>query len=285
MNKTLIASLLATACLTQSGCTIITHFVDKKKADEAAAAEAADQKALETAVAKTDLATLKQECKGTPETGGKRHWCQGYQEVFSANVGDMQCEAAWAEYSGDAKDVGWTRDMTTNMAVALADCDKWDVYFDEFLPTAGSLGVDPMDGRIEKAFLARMTAGTNTDNNVDHTVLQRMYGLQSAGKADGTCDEYLAAASTYGDDETFVRILVEKKCKGAVPVFEKGLLSDKMYVRASTCTGLAKVGSAKHIKPLENLAWTDRAEGSDYSMPVREACRDAYGKLETRLAM
>ena len=30
---------------------------------------------------------------------------------------------------------------------------------------------------------------------------------------------------------------------------------------------------------------TDKFEGANYSMPVRESCRDAFGKLETRLSI
>lgn len=40
-----------------------------------------------------------------------------------------------------------------------------------------------------------------------------------------------------------------------------------------------------HIKALQSLAWTDKFEGSNDSMPVRESCRDAFGKLETRRSM
>ncbi len=142
-----------------------------------------------------------------------------------------------------------------------------------------------MDERLEKAFLTQATAGGNMEPGVESMVLGHLLGLQKSNKASGSCEDYLATSGTYGDNSTYVAILVEKQCKDAVPVFEKGLLSDDGYVRANSCTGLAKVGEAKHVKPLQNLAWTDKFEGSNYSMPVRESCRDAFGKLETRLSM
>jgi hypothetical protein len=142
-----------------------------------------------------------------------------------------------------------------------------------------------MDERLERAFLTQTTAGADMKPEVGTAVLGHLLGLQQSKKASGSCDDYLAASDTYGDNSTYVQILVEKKCDGAVQLFEKGLLSDDGYVRANSCTGLAKVGEAKHIKALENLAWTDKFEGPNYTMPVRESCRDAYDKLETRLSM
>ena len=283
MHKHIIASVLAVTAFSQSGCTIISHFVDKKKADDAAAAEAADKKALDEAVAKKDLGKLKTECAGTAETGMKRHWCKGYQDVFVANASDMQCDTAWSEYQG-SENIR-TPQMSEAMALALADCEKWDIYFTELVPVAGSTAIRPMDDRLEKAFLTQTTAGGDVKPEVGSAVLGHLLGLQKAKKASGTCEDYLAASDTYGDNSTYVAILVEKQCAGAVPIFEKGLLSDDGYVRANSCTGLAKVGEAKHIKALENLAWTDKFEGANYTMPVRESCRDAYGKLETRLSM
>ncbi|MGH1342869.1 MAG: hypothetical protein ACRBN8_15005 [Nannocystales bacterium] len=285
MNKHIIASILAAACFTQTGCTVISHFVQKKKSDDAAAAAAADKKALEATVAKKDLSKLKTECAGTPETGKKRDWCLGYQEVFAANAANMQCDTAWNEYTGAKDDIGLTQPMTEAMALSLAECEKWDVYFNDFVPMIGSVGIRPMDDRLEKAFLTQTTAGGEMTPQVGTAVLAHLLGLQREKKAGGTCDDYLAASGTYGDNSTYVAILVEKECEGAVAIFEKGLLSDDGYVRAKSCTGLAKVGEEKHIKPLQSLAWTDKFEGSNYSMPVRESCRDAFGKLETRLSM
>ena len=285
MQKHIIASLIVASCFAQTGCGIISHFVQKKKDDDAAAAEAADQKALDEAVAKKDLAQLKKECKGTEETGSKRNWCQGYQDVFVANAGNMQCDAAWGEFTSAQESVGVSSPMVEAMALALADCEKWDIYFDEFLPVSGTGGISPMDERLEKAFLTQTTSGGGMKPEVGDAVLSHLFSLQRDNKASGTCDDYLAASDTYADNSTYVAILVSKECKDAVPVFEKGLLSDDGYVRAKSCTGLAKVGTAKHVKPLQNLAWTDKFEGPNYSMPVREACRDAFGKLETRLAM
>ncbi len=287
MHKHIIATFLVATCFTQTGCTIISHFVQKKKSDDAAAAEAADKKELEATIAKKDLDKLKTECKGkgTAEAPPKRDWCEGYQQVFVENAGSMQCDAAWTEYSEGAKDIGVTQQMTESMALALADCEKWDVYFSEFVPKSGSPGVRPMDERLEKAFLTQTTGGGDMEPSVESMVLGHLLGLQKSKKASGSCEDYLAASSTYADNSTYVAILVEKQCKDAVPVFEQGLLSDDGYVRANSCTGLAKVGEAKHVKALQNLAWTDKFEGSNYSMPVREACRDAFGKLETRLSM
>jgi hypothetical protein len=284
MQKHIIASLVAASCFAQSGCGIISHFVQKKKDDDAAAAAAADQKALDDAIAKKDLAQLKTECKGTPETGSKNHWCQGYRDVFAANAGDMQCDAAWNDFSDSQQSIGVTQPMVEAMSLALADCEKWDIYFDELVPVSGQAAIDPLDDRLEKAFFAKTTAG-GLQPEVGSAVLYRLFKLQTDGQAAGTCDDYLAHAETYADNSTFMAILVKKECTAAVPVFEKGLLSDDGYVRAKSCTGLAKVGTAKHVKALQNLAWTDKFEGSNYSMPVREACRDAYGKLETRLSM
>jgi|GEM_PF-2154443 len=283
MHKHIVASFLALTCFSQTGCGIITHFVQKKKSDDAAAAQAADQKALDEAVAAKDLGKLKKQCDGTPETGKKRNWCQGYQEVFTANAANMQCDTAWNEYQA-TEDIR-TPKMTEAMALALADCEKWDLYFTEFVPVAGRTAINPMDERLEKAFLTQTTSGGEMKPEVGSAVLGHLLGLQKGKKASGTCDDYLAASETYGDNSTYVAILVEKQCTGAVSIFEKGLLSDDGYVRANSCTGLAKVGEAKHVKALENLAWTDKFEGPNYSMPVREACRDAYGKLETRLSM
>ena len=283
MHKHLIASVLAVTAFTQTGCGIITHFVNKKKSDDAAADAAADKKALDEAVAKKDLAKLESECKGTPETGQKYEWCKGYQDVFVANAGDMQCDTAWSEYQ-DSENIR-TPQMSEAMALALADCEKWDLYFTELVPVAGSTVIRPMDDRLEKAFLTQTTAGGDVKPEVGSAVLGHLLGLQKAKQAAGTCEDYLAASSTYADNSTYIAILVEKECKDAVPLFEKGLLSDDGYVRANSCTGLAKVGEAKHVKALENLAWTDKFEGANYSMPVRESCRDAYGKLETRLSM
>ncbi|MCR9163867.1 MAG: HEAT repeat domain-containing protein [Nannocystaceae bacterium] len=283
MHKHIIASALALTAFTQTGCTIISHFVQKKKSDDAAAAEAADQKKLEATIAAKDLSKLKTECAGTAETGPKRDWCAGYQQVFTANASNMQCDTAWKEYNGSA-DIR-TQQMTEAMALALADCEKWDLYFTELVPNAGSIAIRPMDERLEKAFLTQTTSGGDIKPEVGSAVLGHLLGLQQNKKATGTCDDYLAASDIYSDNATYVRILVEKKCTGAVQIFEQGLLSDDGYVRANSCTGLAKVGEAKHIKPLENLAWTDKFEGPNYTMPVRESCRDAYGKLETRLSM
>lgn len=285
MNKYIIASTIAAACFTQSGCTIISHFVQKKKTDDAAAAAAADKKELEATIAKKDLSKLKKECAGTPETGKKGDWCRGYQEVFTANATDMQCDTAWNEYNGAKDDIGLTQPMTEAMALSLAECEKWDVYFGEFVPMTGTSGIRPMDDRLEKAFLTQTTSGGSMEPAVGSAVLAHLLGLQREKKAAGTCDDYLAASETYADNSTYVAILVEKECKDAVTLFEKGLLSDDGYVRAKSCTGLAKVGEEKHIKPLQSLAWTDKFEGSNYSMPVRESCRDAFGKLETRLSM
>jgi len=283
MHKPLIASFIALAAFSQTGCTIVQHFVQKKKADDAATAQAADQKALKAAIAANDLRKLETECTGTAETGQKRDWCQGYREVFTAHAGDMQCDAAWKEYQG-TKEIR-TPQMTEAMALALADCEKWDLYFSDLAPEGGSTAIRPLDQRLEKAFLTETTSGGTISPEVGTAVLAHLLGLQKAEKASGTCEDYLAAADTYADNSTYVAILVEKKCEGAVGIFEQGLLSDDGYVRANSCTGLAKVGTEKHVKPLENLAWTDKFEGSNYSMPVREACRDAYGKLETRLSM
>ena len=283
MHKHTIVSALALIAFTQTGCGIITHFVQKKKADDAAAEQAADQKALQDTVAAKDLSKLKTECAGTAETGKKHDWCKGYQDVFTANASNMQCDTAWNEYNGSANIR--TAQMTEAMALALADCEKWDLYFTELVPTGGMTAINPMDDRLEKAFLTQTTAGGDMKPEVGTAVLSHLLGLQKSKKASGTCDDYLAASDAYGDNSTYVRILVEKKCEGAVPIFEKGLLSDDGYVRANSCTGLAKVGEAKHIKALENLAWTDKFEGPNYTMPVRESCRDAYGKLETRLSM
>lgn len=285
MNKHIIASIIAAACFTQSGCTIISHFVQKKKTDDAAALDAADKKALKETVAKKDLSKLKTECAGTPETGKKSDWCRGYQDVFTANATDMQCDTAWSEYSGAKENIGLTQPMTEAMALSLAECEKWDVYFGEFVPMSGTVGIRPMDDRLEKAFLTQTTGGGAIKPEVGSAVLAHLLGLQRDKAAAGTCDDYLAASETYADNSTYLAILVEKKCKGGVGLFEQGLLSDKGYVRATSCTGLAKVGEAKHVKPLQSLAWTDKFEGSNYSMPVRESCRDAFGKLETRLSL
>ncbi len=283
MHKALIVSVLAATAFTQTGCGIITHFVNKKKSDDAAAADAADKKALDQAVAAKDLSKLKKQCDGNAETGMKRNWCQGYQEVFTANASNMQCDTAWNEYQGAEKIR--TPQMTEAMALALADCEKWDVYFTEFVPLAGRTAINPMDERLEKAFLTQTTSGSDMKPEVGTAVLGHLLGLQKSKKASGTCDDYLAASGTYADNSTYVAILVQKECKDAVPLFEKGLLSDDGYVRANSCTGLAKVGEEKHVKALENLAWTDKFEGPNYTMPVRESCRDAYCKLETRLSM
>ena len=292
MNTRIIGTLLALACVTQSGCTIISHFVEKKKADDAAVADAADKKALDEAVAKKDLGKLKTGCKDTASLNAAQ-WCQGYQKVFTENAKDMQCDTAWAEFNGAVSDgrPAVTAPMVDAMAGALASCEKWDLYFDDFLPMTGASGLAAMDGRVEKAFLAKSAAGGSMDAktrdmySTSDLVLDHLRGLQQSGKAAGSCDDYLAVSNVYADNYIYVDILGRKECKDAVSLFEKGLLSDDGYVRANSCTGLAKVGEAKHVKPLQNLAWTDSFEGPNYSMPVREACRDAFGKLETRLSM
>ena len=101
MHKHIIATFLVATCFTQTGCGIISHFVQKKKSDDAAAADAADKKALEETIAKKDLSKLKTECKGTAENPSKRDWCQGYQKVFVENAGDRpDSPRPWAAKPG-----------------------------------------------------------------------------------------------------------------------------------------------------------------------------------------
>lgn len=90
MHKKTIVSVLALTAFTQTGCGIITHFVQKKKSDDAAAADAADQKALKDRVAAKDLSKLKTECAGTAETSFRTkarsrsaRWTSGSRERSS----------------------------------------------------------------------------------------------------------------------------------------------------------------------------------------------------------
>ncbi len=280
----ILGSVLALASIGAPGCSIISAIAKNSKDKEAAAEKSADEKRLADAKSANDLDTLAKGC----EKGKHKDWCGGYQEVFMANLGAMQCDKAWSDWKANAKDTGLSKpDNAQAMSLKLAECDDWPVYYGDFLTLEGNNAVRGMDNRLEKSFLAyvQTNGGDALSDNDTNNVFRRILELEKEGALKQTCGEYLTVADTYKARSPYLTLLGRLECAAALPLFEEGLLSEEKYVRAASCKALGKVGAEKHIKSLENLAWTDSAEGPDYTMPVREACRDAMGKLKTRLGV
>lgn len=280
----ILGSVLALTSMGSAGCSIISAIAKNSKDKDAAEQKAADEGRLADAKSAKDLDTLAKGCN----KGKSRDWCAGYQEVFMANLDAMQCDKAWADWKTHAKDTGLSKaDNAQAMSLKLAECDEWPVYYGDFLALEGNNAVRGMDNRLEKSFLAHVQANgaDSLSDNDTNNVFRRILELQKEGALKESCGEYLSLADIYKTRSPYLTLLGRLECDAAVPLFEEGLLSEEKYVRAASCKALGKVGAEKHIKSLENLAWTDMAEGPDYTMPVREACRDAMGKLKTRLGV
>ena len=266
-----------------SGCATVKKFFGGSSASEAAIAE--EKKAIEASKSKKDLAKLKSECVAEPKTETTKDWCSAYYDVFVAELPGLPCESSWQEYNDVKSTLGSDYELTQAMAKSLAACESWDTFFGEFLPMHSGGGNESLGEQVEAPFLAHVRDGKPLEAETASTVVAHLYDhVREEGSA-GTCEDYLAVSDALSDHSEYLGILVAKECADAVPVFEAALLSEYGYVRAKACVGLGKFGEKKHIELMQNLAWTDGFEAGDYSMPVREACRDAYGKLETRLAL
>lgn len=280
MARFLGTCLVVGSVVGAGGCATVKKLFSGSGTEEA---EAEEKKAVESAVAQKDLSKLKTECTSKKETTAP--WCSGYHDVVVAELAELPCESAYSEYTAVRSATGASHELTVAMAESLARCEAWETYFADFLPSLGGGGVKPVGERMEAPFLARVTSGGALEPIITSTILDYLYTENRGEGTAATCEDYLAGSESLLAHSEYLGILIEKKCASAVPLFEAALLSEYGYVRAQACAGLGKFGEAKHLKLLENLAWTDGFEGENYSMPVREACRDAYGKLDTRLSL
>lgn len=80
-----------------------------------------------------------------------------------------------------------------------------------------------------------------------------------------------------------LEFLTARGCEGYREPAEKMLVSEDAAEREFACYYLAKFGDKGSIKKMRTLSYTD-SYTSRYTYPVREACRDAYGKLELKLS-
>ena len=82
-----------------------------------------------------------------------------------------------------------------------------------------------------------------------------------------------------------LHVLWRGKCEQGIPFAEKALTDKIPSVRRVSCIFLGEVGVAKHVEKLEILGSTDgysEVQGRQKIYPVRDACKEAAGKIKLR---
>lgn len=194
-------------------------------------------------------------------------------------------------YAVGQVEVAWAKRSVT--------CEDWNGFFNEVASVKSSqyraqrafellLDFHKVDSAPTVSLLKKATKKSFFKSIPDENRSEVSNALAGIGMRDnkfGTCKQFASLLSLLGEEQGkyhVMQLLTERKCKGYYKKAEAMLVADSPHDREEACYYLAKYGKRSSIKKMQTLSYTDSHE-YNYSYPVREACRDAYGKLKLKL--
>ncbi len=215
--------------------------------------------------------------------------CQGHAEVarkmydevedVSGKSGASKIEDIWAKQAAQCED--WQSFF--NDVARLKSNNYHEQQAFEHLLELHKEGDAPTSALIEKATKKDFFKAIPAENRSGVS-----YAIAGVARRDaelGTCKQFGKVLSILDDEQGkgyIIQLMVERECDGYAKQAEGMLVSDDPDDREYACDYLAKYGRRASIKKMQTLSYTD-SYVVNYSYPVREACRDGYGKLQLKL--